>query len=234
MASGFTNRLVTGSSNTDSTQLVFGSATPTNGRPLWLFASSLYSAAPSTPTASGTNGFGNTWTQIATVTVGNRRLTAFRSTAASSVAGVVTVDWGAETQLARAGSVHQGQNISSDTPVQSKTTSASGAGGVNFDGDPLAAFANVWNCTLGCFALSVTSAITFTTGNVSQLANGLTASDGLQHTPFFAPLAVASPAATHASADALGIALELTQDGSDVGSGDGGGPLVGISRLVTI
>ncbi len=217
MPAGFFNRLTQNSSNTDSSTMTLASVTPTNGRPLILFVTSLFSAAPTTPTATGTNGFSGTWTAIGSVTVGNRRLTMLRSVATSSVAGVVTIDWGGETQLARAAALHQGVNLSSAVPVQFKTASSSGGAALNFDADPLAAFAAPFNVTLGAFAYSATSAITLT--NVSQLANGITASDGLQLTPFGAPLAITSPNTTIGSGDVLGIVAEFTQDGSDISAG---------------
>src|SRR5690348_149654 len=102
----FFSRLTANSSNVDATSYATASVSPTNTRFLYAVVTTLKATAPDTPTASGTNGFNGTWTQIGTTVTlqtpaGNFiGISRFWSIATSGTAGVLTFDFAGNTQLA--------------------------------------------------------------------------------------------------------------------------------------
>jgi hypothetical protein len=89
--------VTSGFKTVDATSADTASVTPAALQPLYLFVGSSAAAAATTPTATGN---GLTWTQVLTHLngAGNRRLTVFRAAGAAPSAGVVTADFGVQTQ----------------------------------------------------------------------------------------------------------------------------------------
>ncbi len=205
----------------------------TSGAPLWACTVSRIAGTPVEPTLSGTNGVSNTWTSVVSATVGNLRMTLFRSTAASGTSGTLTATYGAETQLAKGIMVVEGVNCNSDTPVQTQSDAETGVTSINLD-TPLSSFSNANNALLTFVCNSLTFGSNFsTTEHLSflQVANGSGESGGPSFRWYWMPGgSLLSPTISFSSSDSIMIAAEIAHDGSDAGSG-GEGPMVG-GRLV--
>ncbi|KKK89206.1 hypothetical protein LCGC14_2735400, partial [marine sediment metagenome] len=95
-----TERIAT---DTDASSIASSSNTPVSGNAYTVAVSNRIDAeSPNTPTLSGTNGWGVTWTQRGTqVGVSDDiRITLFDGVPNSGVAGVLTADFGGQTQTA--------------------------------------------------------------------------------------------------------------------------------------
>lgn len=212
--------LTRGSSSSDATSYAATSVTPTSGRVLLAYcASQIGSGTPNTPTASGTNGFSGTWTAIANSVQDQTKITLFRSTAQSSVAGVVTFDFAGQTQIGACWQILQWQNVATTINVQSKTAVTNGGTSLNFNGDPLATFASEFNATYVCMAASgsfVTVRSNDTQGSLAQIPQGASSLNELGACYWRASGAVASPllAVSGAGSDMVAIAIEVGHDGS--------------------
>lgn len=123
-------RIVGNSSNTDATSYATASTAGASGHVVIAVVTNYKASTSTEPTLSGTNGYGVTWTKIASVETNSDgthfcRITAFWGVLASAVAGVLTFSFGADTQLAAVWDVwDMGALINTTTPiVQSKTSS---------------------------------------------------------------------------------------------------------------
>lgn len=226
MASAPTYALLTrGSSSTDATSYAASSVTPTSGRVLLAYcATQITAGTPNTPTATGTNGLSGTWTAIANSVQDQTKITLFRSTAASSVAGVLTFDLAGQTQLGACWGIVQWQNVATTINVQSKTAVTNGGTSLNFNGDPLAAFANGFNATYCCMAASgsfITVRGTDAQGTMAQIPQASSSLTELAACDFFSSGEVNSPslACSGAGSDLVAVAIEVAHDGTGVSSG---------------
>lgn len=215
-------RLLTkNASTTDATTYTTASVSPTTtGIPLYVGFATRYSAAPDTPTCAGTNAFSGTWTSVGTITRGTIRLTVFRSTAQSTTAGTITATH-TNTMLTGAWTLVEVANLSSAVPVQSKTEDL-GTAIFNFDADALAAWTSPHNSMLMFVARNHAGDqnVDETTGRAMGIGQTATAvTEALVCRAFFYPGELTSPAATGTAADVVGLAMELSQDGTDISSG---------------
>ena len=144
--------LTTSHSTTDASSYQTASISPSSDKLILIAVYSGHaSATPSTPTVSGNN---LTWTQIATAFQsfgGCRiRITAFRGFGSSASAGVVTIEFGGQTQLNAGWSITEFTGVDTTTNngvVQSATSSSGGASGGSTT--TLSAFASSTNATWG-------------------------------------------------------------------------------------
>jgi hypothetical protein len=199
-------RLDYNQSNTDATSYATASVTPTNGRVAFAaIATYLSTGTPAIPTASGN---GQTWIQLATVTVGsNLRLTVYYAVVASATAGAVTFDFGAETQTAAAWSYLEISLIDNAAPVvQSKTNTATGSSAISVTLD--AALTSVWNIVLGWLAIQGGTNTDRPTDGFGTIDRTAAASDGCTILPVFGgginPGRTGTP-----NANKVGVAVEL-------------------------
>lgn len=212
--------LTRGSSTTDATSYATGSVTPTNGRVLLAFcATQITAGTPNTPTASGTNGLSGTWTAIANSVQDQTKITLFRSVATSSVAGVLTFDLAGQTQLSACWEILQWQNVATTINTQSKTAVTNGGTSLNFNGDPLAAFASSFNGTYVCAAVSgsfITVRGSDTQGTLAQIPHAATSAGEINACDFYSAGEVSSPsiACSGAGSDFVAVAIEVAHDGS--------------------
>ncbi len=220
MAGAPTHTLLTrGSSSTDATSYAATSVTPTSGRILLAYcATQIGAGTPNTPTASGTNGFSGTWTEIANAVQDQTKITLFRSTAASSVAGVLTFDFAGQTQIGACWQVLQWQNVASTINVQSRTAVANGATSLSF-GSPLSAFASPFNTTYVCAAASgsfITVRATDAVGVLAQVPQAASAIGEIGACDWVSSGAVLAPAlaCSGAGSDLVAVAIEVAHDGS--------------------
>lgn len=156
--------LLDASSTVGGTTQVTGLATPTANK-LQIFAvASAASAAVNTPTVTGQ---GLTWVQIQTVAyvASNRKLTVFRAMGSSPSLGVLTVDFGGQTQTSVAwvqleitGTDTTGTN-GSGAIVQS-TTKTVGAGVSTISATALSAFEHANNLNLTVTANDINGTMT--------------------------------------------------------------------------
>lgn len=123
-------RLDGNSSNVDASSYASASQAGVSGH-FGLSVIANYKATTSNiPTASGTNGLNGTWTRINTIEANQdvshfARVAAFWSSFSSGVAGVLTHDFGGDTQLASVWQIWDLPLIDTSTPiVQSKVVSA--------------------------------------------------------------------------------------------------------------
>jgi hypothetical protein len=88
-------------SGTNTASQATGSITPVSGELMLVWVASTRAGASNTPTMTGTNGLSVTWTAVANIQdSGNtEKLTLFRGVPSSSVAGVLTIAFAAQTQL---------------------------------------------------------------------------------------------------------------------------------------
>lgn len=215
-------RLLTKNATTvDGTTHTTASVAPTTtGLPLYVAFGALYSAAPDTPTVAGTNAYSGTWTQIATVTRGSIRLTVFRSTAQSTVAGTITATY-TNTMLTGAWSLVEVAALGSAVPVQSVTNSLATAT-FDFTASPLAAFTDSWNSMLMfvCRNHSGDQNVLESVGRAMGIGQTSTAvTEALSLRGFFYPGELVNPSSTGTAADVVGVAMELDHDGSGLSAG---------------
>lgn len=227
MASLSANRITSVALGTDTTSYATGSVSPTaSGLALAVWVSSAISGTPVQPTASGTNAFSGTWTARRSVTTTNRRLTLLTSTAQSTTAGVLTVAFGAETQL---GCVFELDEIqaAAEAPVQYQDNNGTGLTSIAFT-SALSAFADVWNGLFACVFISSATAQDITPGTQMMCLRGGTVTSqadvGTIRTLFY-PRNRTDTTSTFASNNACVIGYEVDHDGTDVGGG-------GVSRIV--
>jgi hypothetical protein len=225
MAGATTHTVLTrGSSSTDATSYAASSVTPVSGRILLAYCATQISAGtPNTPTASGTNGLSGTWTAIANSIQDQTKITLFRSTAASSVAGVLTFDLAGQTQIGACWQILQWQNVATTINVQSQTAVANGSTSLSF-GTPLSAFSADFNTTYVCGAASgsfITLRSTDTVGVLAQIPQACSSLNELAACDWISNAAVTAPAlaCSGAGSDIVAIAIEVAHDGSGVGGG---------------
>lgn len=156
--------LTTAASDTDAASYTTASITPVSGRLVAAWVSNeVASGTPTIPTLSGN---GLNYVQVATVTVGQTRLTLFRALGLGPVAGTVTIDFGGVTQigaswsLASFAGVNPGGTDGSAAIVQAVTNSNTGTSITA----TLAAFADSGNATAGGFRHSLAENATAGTG----------------------------------------------------------------------
>lgn len=224
-------RLTSGGSNTDATSYAAASVSPVSGQVIIAAVVSLKATTPDTPTASGTNGFNGTWTQIgSTVTVqtpaGNWiGLSLFWSVASSNTAGVLTFSFGGNTQLAGVWDILTSPFINTATPVvQSKTatsTDSSTTMSITLD----AALSAPANWVLGAFAhqASGSPALTSVSSEYSpSVAASPSASDGAGLRLIVGPTITSAMQTFTANVGKIGFVIEVAQDGTGAGGGGGG------------
>ena len=225
-------------SNTDAASYAASSVAPVSGQVCYA-AIVTYRAAgvPAIPTASGTNGFGGAWAQVVTETVGsNLRLTVFSSVAQSAVAGVITFDFGAETQLAAVWRVVTSPYVNTTTPtVQTKTetlTDTTTTMTVVLN----AALTAAANWVLSFFAQQLGSGPSITSAawleySLQPTSNN-TASDGAALQLSAGPGITATMLMSSSAVSKIGIAIEVAQDGTGVSAAGGGrsGSAYGLTR----
>jgi hypothetical protein len=218
---------MTGSSNADATSYNLGGAgaSPEANSVYYVYSLALRSGGQTAvPTLSGTNGWNVEWTPIANVSVGNIRLTVFRGvTGATTTAGVLTVNYGSETQTAHAGHTIKWRSAES-APVQHKTGTAEAATSIAVTLDN--AFADPWNGTVMAVGAEIGTGTFNTQQDVEHYPpasqGGLTATDGIQLTLRFSPINLASMTIVRSnSANLAAIMMEIDHDGSDVGGAGG-------------
>jgi hypothetical protein len=205
-------------SNSDATNYNSGAVALTIGRVAYVACVSRLAAGPSA--AATVTSASNTWTEVGTVAVGVIRLTVARCAVASATSEVINAAYGEETQEAHAFMIFEVANLSTGAPVQSKTNSSASATSltVTFD-DP---FASPWNATLGIFGWSAASGTLFISSNLDQLLIDETqsaASEGACLGVTFSPKELAAVTGGVNSGAVVGLALELSHDGSDLGGG---------------
>lgn len=220
MAKKITPRLLTlNNTATDATTHALPSTTPTSGAVLTAYVHSLIAAGtPNTPTASGTNGLSGTWTAIGSAVQDQVRITAFRSVAASGVAGVLTFDFAAQTNSAFVAELHQWDGVTSNPIVQFKTAVVNAGTTGNFDGDPLAAFSNPMNATffvMGATGSFVVPRMNNTEGVMMMLPAVAGTNAEASAMSAFTPGTNLSPdfAVGGAGSDIVAIAMEMGWDG---------------------
>lgn len=230
----FFSRLTANSSNTDATSYATASVAPTSGQFLYAVICSLKATTPDTPTASGTNGLSGTWTQIGTTVTlqtpaGNFiGVSRFRSVATSSVAGVLTFSFGANTQLAGVWDLIQSPFVSSGTPVvqsgSSTDTSASTSLPSITLGSALSNFMN-WAVVIVAEQANSTPSISIA-GSYQPYPNqtSTVATDGLGLKLCVVPGISFTPASGSytASVAKVIVADEIAQDGTNVPVAGGG------------
>ena len=210
-------------SNTDATSYATASSgTLVSGRVVFAAIATYKATTPDIPTCTGTNGLNGSWVQVGTVTIGSDlRLTVFWSVTTSTTAGIVTFDFGGNTQLAAVWAVCYSPFVNITTPVvQSKTatdTSSATTMTVTLD-NPLAASRN-W--VLGFWAQRSASSF-YTNSNFGYYLLGVSStstSDGLQMRGIVYPTTAMSIGGLQASISKVAIAFEVAQDGTDAGAG---------------
>lgn len=217
--------LTTSNSAADATSFASGSTTPTSGRVLTAWVASVIAAGtPNTPTASGTNGLSGTWTAIANATRDQIKITLFRSTAASSVAGVLTFDFGGQTNSGFACGIEEWVDVATTLNVQSTTTTADAATSITMS-PALAAFASTTNGTYAVVAspgsfLAVRGVNT--QGTMMQLATTVTSGTEITGAAFYSPGEINAPqlSVSGAGSDLVAIAMEVS---NTITAGGGGG-----------
>lgn len=213
--------LVKNATTVDGTTHTTASSSPTTtGIVLYAAFGALYSAAPDTPTCAGTNAYSGTWTQVATATRGNIRITVFRSTAQSTTAGTVTATY-TNTMLTGVWSLIEVSALGGAAPVQSVTNNLATAT-FDFTAGPLATFADSWNGTLmfTCRNHAGDQNVLETQGRAMGIGQTATAvTEALSLRPFFYPGELLNPSSTGTAADVVGVAMELDHDGSGISSG---------------
>ena len=212
---------MTVASNTDLTSYPTGSNSPVATSAYLVVCAALRAAGQTaTPTLAGTNGWNVTWTNRGTVLVNDDlRLTLFSgTTGASTTAGTLTADYGAETQEAH-GIVTVLLGAANAAPVQVKTgtTTAGTTLALTMDG----AFADAWNATLYILANDATTGGPNNPTDTTMMTVGgqTAATDGVRVNMWFTPNNLSTytnPAVT--SSDLAGMLVELDHDGSDVGA----------------
>lgn len=225
-ASQLWTRLTGNASNTDATSYATASVSPTNGQVVLLITASLKATTPDTPTASGTNGFNGTWTQVgSTVTVqtpaGNFiGLSVLRSVATSGTAGIVTANY-TNTQLASAWDLIISPYINTTTPiVQSKTTTSTDATttlSLALD----AALAAAANWVIGAFAHNAAAGpiinnLTSVEYSPSPAASATNVSDGIGLQVVVGPGTTSAIQGLTGSVAKAAFVMELAQDGTGV------------------
>lgn len=144
--------LFSGSSVTDATSHATTSQTPVNANVYTVYCANTIAAGTATlPTPSGTNGWNGTFTQIATVTRDQIRLTVWRVTAVSSVAGTITFDYSGTTNSSAAYGIDRWTDVDSPLNVQSGTTAADNATSITLS-PALSTFASQLNGTYAVLA----------------------------------------------------------------------------------
>lgn len=217
--------LTVGNSVTDGTSFAAASVTPTSGAVLTAWCATLISAGtPNTPTASGTNGLSGTWTAIANSVQDQIKITLFRSTAASAVAGVLTFDLGGQTNSAAIWGIAQWEDVDTTLNVQSKTAVTNAGTTMTFDADPLVAFASDNNGTYACAAASgafVAVRGNNTQGTMMQLPVSAPNNTEMGGCDFYTPGSTTSPSlgVSGAGSDIVGIAIEVSANGITAGGG---------------
>ena len=217
--------LNTGNSATDGTSYASGSTTPTNGRVLTAWVASVIAAGtPNTPTASGTNGLSGTWTAIANSTRDQVKVTLFRSVAASGVAGVLTFDFGGQTNSGFAYGIEEWVEVATTLNVQSTTTNADAATAITMS-PALAAFASTTNGTYAVLAATgnfIAVRNQNTQGTMLQIASTTTSGTEIAAGSFYSPGSITAPQLTcsGAGSDLVAIAMEVS---NTITAGSGGG-----------
>ena len=217
--------LNTGNSAADATSYASGSTTPTNGRVLTAWVASVIAAGtPNTPTATGTNGLSGTWTAIANSTRDQVKITLFRSVAASGVAGVLTFDFGGQTNSGFAYGIEEWVDVATTLNVQSTTTTADAATSITMS-PALASFASTTNGTYAVVAspgsfLAVRGVNT--QGTMMQLATTVSSGTEITGGAFYSPGAITAPqlSVSGAGSDIVAIAMEVS---NTITAGSGGG-----------
>lgn len=100
--------LTTDGTDVDATSFTTASISPSANKLVLVAVMSAFAGGPTTPTVSGA---GMTWTQVATDTVANTRLTIFRALDASPGSGALTIDFGAESEQRIAWSISEFDGI---------------------------------------------------------------------------------------------------------------------------
>lgn len=225
--------LSTSNSAVGATSFTTASVTPTNGRVLTAWcATVIVAGTPNTPTATGTNGFSGTWTEIANVVQDQIKITLFRSVAASGVAGTITFDLAGQTNLGAAMGIEEWVDVATTLNVQSGTSAADGATSVTLS-PALSAFASTLNGTYAVVADAgnlVAVRGTNSQGFMSQLASAVTTNAVVGGGAFYSPTSVTAPvlSCSGAGSDLVLIAMEVS---NSITSGFAG-PLVGGGVLI--
>lgn len=160
MAISATNLTTTGS-GTDAASYTTDTVSPGSNRLVLLWVYSIAASAPNVPTVSGN---GLTWQQIdSQIDTNNlRRGTLFRAMGASPSSGIVTIDFGGQTQAGAAWSVAEfdgvdtsGSNGSGAIVQSAKTASVGTSTSLTVT---LSAFSSVSNATFGAFGIPLNTA----------------------------------------------------------------------------
>jgi hypothetical protein len=220
-------------SNTDATSYATASITPTNGGMILAFVTSFFGGTPAIPTLSGTNGLNTTWTQLNTATIGSDlRLTGFWGVASSGTAGVLTFDFGAETELAAVWHVLYVTNVNLTTPVIAtnnvKHEAEDSVGNWNVTlPNALTSSANI---PFGVFSLQKSTGLDprYDVGNAALTLTKI-ATDGIVSVVVTGPLTMGVITGTTGVISHLGLGFELNQDGTGVSAGGGGIIRAGLS-----
>lgn len=174
------SNLTSGNTLTQATSYNTNSISPSANRLIFLTVNSLFpSGVPNTPTVTGAS---MTWTQVQTETSDHIRVTVFRALSSSPGSGVLTIDFGGQTQ-------HDiNYSIDSFTNVDTSGTNGSGAVvqsavGTGTSATPsvtLAALQNSSNVSFGALALEA-GGVSITKGsNFTELSNQNNSSTGLE------------------------------------------------------
>ena len=226
-------RLTANSSASAATSYALASVAPTSGRVLYLAVISVKATTPDTPTVSGTNGFSGTWTQIGTTLTlqtpaGNFiGVSRFWSVAASSVAGVVTVSYGAATQLGAVWDLLTSPFVNATTPIVQSGTNTDTSSSTALPALTLgSALANAMNWVIYVVAEQVNSTPSVTiAGTVQPYPNqtGTASTAGLGMKLVVAPANSLTPASGSYTASVAKVITgdEIAQDGTGVSAGGG-------------
>lgn len=212
-------KVTNGSSTTDATTYTTASVAPSAAGNFALFVVSNKSATADAPTSvTGTNGWGGTWTQVATVAASSIRLTVYRSKTVSTTAGTVTVNFPA-TQGTAAWGILELTAPSEYVPTESEVIvqTATGSGSGTSVSLSLANFAKTSNSTLLFTADTSTAGGGWTaeSGWTNPLDTGST--EGLTAAAFKTKDSDETPSATHASLPWVAIAAEVNTTASPNG-----------------
>lgn len=189
------------------------------------FATVIGAGTPNEPTASGTNGLSNAWTVVHSIVVGVYRLTIMTSTAASTTAGVVTMDLAGQTQTAAFRHIWEMANALSTPVVQVVEASGVGVTTLNFDSDPLGAFAHAENVTMVAHFVGASFPAVRqddAQGTLLQQGEAITTTPEGGLATYYAAGEVNSPSLEGSSGTHLAIAMEVAVDPTTLPSSSGG------------
>jgi hypothetical protein len=209
------SHLLSASDSTDATSYATASITPVARRLVlaWV-GNQVATGTPNVPTLSGN---GLNWVQVATVVVGQTRLSLFRAMGLGPTPGAVSIDFAGQTQITASWSISQfagvteGGTDGSAAVVQAVTNSGTGT----TLAVTLAAFASTGNATVGGFRHALAEAATAGTGfAILGQSTGATPVVSLA-SEFRATNDTGVDATWSTSAANLGIAAELAVATSD-------------------